>query len=100
MEFNKSVSNPMLMGAIELMKAEDTPEHRNMFIGELGKASFLSPAIVDPAPTEGEAPADRKDFLWRVWIFLKLQATERKYYTPFLVQKVFPFADTGLLHLF
>ena len=31
MEFNKSVSNPMLMGAIELMKAEDTPEHRNMF---------------------------------------------------------------------
>lgn len=53
MEFNKTVSNPMLMGAIELMKAEDTPEHRNMFVGELAKASFLSPAIVDPAPTEG-----------------------------------------------
>ena len=28
MEFNKSVSNPMLMGAIELMREEDTPEHR------------------------------------------------------------------------
>jgi hypothetical protein len=53
MEFNKSVSNPMLMGAIELMKAEDTPEHRNMFIGELAKASFLSPAIIEPAPAEG-----------------------------------------------
>lgn len=53
MEFNKSVSNPMLMGAIELMKAEDTPEHRNMFIGELAKASFLSPAIIEPAPTQG-----------------------------------------------
>ena len=53
MEFNKPVSNPMLMGAIELMKEEDTPEHRNMFVGELAKASFLSPAIVDPAPTEG-----------------------------------------------
>lgn len=52
MEFNKSVSNPMLMGAIELMKAEDTPDHRNMFVGELAKASFLSPVIVDPAPTE------------------------------------------------
>lgn len=53
MEFNKSVSNPMLIGAIELMREEDTPEHRNMFIGELSKASFLSPAIVEPAPAEG-----------------------------------------------
>ena len=43
----------MLIGAIELMKAEDTPEHRNMFVGELAKASFLAPALVDPAPTEG-----------------------------------------------
>lgn len=42
------------MGAIELMKAEDTPEHRNMFVGELAKASFLAPALVDPAPTEGK----------------------------------------------
>ena len=50
MEFNKPVSNPMLMGSIELMKAEDTPAHRNMFIGELSKASFLSPAVIEPAP--------------------------------------------------
>ena len=52
MEFNKNVSNPMLVGAIELMKAEDTPEHRNMFVAELVKASFLSPALVEPAPAE------------------------------------------------
>lgn len=52
MEFNKSVSNPMLAGSIELMKAEDTPEHRNMFVVELTKALLLSPAIVDPAPEE------------------------------------------------
>lgn len=52
MEFNKTVSNPMLVGAIELMKAEDTPAHRNMFVGELAKASFLSPAIIEPAPVE------------------------------------------------
>ena len=52
MEFNKPVSNPMLVGAIELMKAEDTPDHRNMFLGELVKASFLTPAIIEPAPTE------------------------------------------------
>ena len=52
MEFNKPVSNPMLVGALELMKAEDTPAHRNMFMGELTKASFLTPAIIEPAPTE------------------------------------------------
>lgn len=52
MEFNKTVSNPMLVGAIELMKAEDTPEHRNMFVAELAKAGFLSPALVEPAPAE------------------------------------------------
>ena len=52
MELNKAVSNPMLVGTIELMKAEDTPEHRNMFMEELSRASFLAPAIIDPAPAE------------------------------------------------
>lgn len=50
MEFNKSVSNPMLMGCIQLMRAEDTPEHRSMFVEELVKASFQAPAIIEPAP--------------------------------------------------
>lgn len=50
MEFNKPVSNPMLVGTIELMKAEDTPEHRNMFINEMMKAKMLSPVLVDPMP--------------------------------------------------
>lgn len=54
MEFNKNVSNPLLVGAIELMKAEDTQEHRSMFLEELVKADFLSPAIIDPAPAEDE----------------------------------------------
>ena len=50
MEFNKPVSNPMLMGTIELMREDDTPEHRNMFVEELTKASFLSPALIEPEP--------------------------------------------------
>lgn len=54
MEFNKSVSNPMLVGSIELLKAEDTVEHCNMFLTELLKASLLAPALVDPAPQEDE----------------------------------------------
>lgn len=52
MEFNKAVSNPMLMGCIELMKEEDTPDHRNMFVTELTKAQLLSPALMEPAPEE------------------------------------------------
>lgn len=52
MEFNKTVSNPMLVGAMELMKAEDTKEHRGMFMGELTKATLISPALIDPQPQE------------------------------------------------
>lgn len=52
MEFNQSVSNPMLVGCIELMKAEDSPEHRAMFIEELTRASFMAPALIEPEPRE------------------------------------------------
>lgn len=50
MEFNKPVSNPMLVGSIEVMKAEPTPEHKNMFVNEMMKAKFLAPAIITPDP--------------------------------------------------
>lgn len=52
MEFNKTVSNPMLIGCLELLKAEDTLEHRNMFIVELQKAIFMAPALIIPTPEE------------------------------------------------
>lgn len=54
MEFNKSVSNPMLVGAIELIKEEDTPEHRRMFMDEVTRASFIAPAVIEPKPQEDE----------------------------------------------
>ena len=54
MEFNKPVSNPMLVGCIELLRAEDTLEHQNMFIAELLRANLLAPALIDPAPEEDE----------------------------------------------
>lgn len=50
MEYNKTVNNPLLAGAIQLLKAEDTPDHRNMFLNEMIKAKMLTPAIVTPAP--------------------------------------------------
>lgn len=68
MEFNKPVSNPMLLGCIELMREDDTQEHREMFAAEFMKASFLAPAVVDPVPTVDEegkeviAPGSRIQF--------------------------------------
>lgn len=68
MEFNQSVSNPMLVGCIELMKAEDSPEHRGMFIEELTRASFMAPALIEPEPAEDAegklsiAPGSRVQF--------------------------------------
>ena len=52
MEFNKPVSNPMLVGCLELLKAEDSTEHRQMFVNELQSAKLLAPALIEPAPEE------------------------------------------------
>ena len=52
MEFQKIVSNPMLVGAIELMKADPSPEHNSLLIKEMMNAKFMAPAMVDPAPVE------------------------------------------------
>lgn len=54
MEFNKAVSNPMLVGCIQLMRDADTPDHRIMFAEELRKASLLTPAVIKPAPVTDE----------------------------------------------
>ncbi len=68
MEFNRKVSNPLLVGTIEVMKEENTPEHRNLFVGELVKAQLLVPAVVEPAPaldSSGQlklAPGSRVQF--------------------------------------
>ena len=51
MEFNKQVSNPMLIGTIELMKADRSKEHHNMLVNEILKAQFLTPADVNSFPT-------------------------------------------------
>lgn len=44
----------MLIGAIELMKADGSNEHRNLFVQELCRAEFMCPAIFTPAPVKGE----------------------------------------------
>lgn len=46
----KPITNPMLCGTMELLQAEDTPEHRKMFIDELVRARYLAPVVVTPTP--------------------------------------------------
>ena len=55
MELQKNVSNPMLMGAIELMKADPSEEHKKMLFEEIMKADYLVPALIEPTPVaDGE----------------------------------------------
>jgi hypothetical protein len=49
MEIDKTVSNPMLVGAMQLIKAdgkEVVPEHQAMFMQQLDKADLLAPADI------------------------------------------------------
>ncbi|MCR5426376.1 MAG: SseB family protein [Lachnospiraceae bacterium] len=50
MKLNENVSNPMLVGAMQLMKAENTPEHQQLMTAELLKATLISPARITPGP--------------------------------------------------
>ncbi len=52
MEFNKPVSNPMLNGLIELLKEDPSEEHRNLFVNELVKGSYIAPVTLVPAPVQ------------------------------------------------
>lgn len=50
----KPITNPMLVGAMELLKAEDTPEHRKLVMEEILHAKFLSPVNIEPKPVPDE----------------------------------------------
>lgn len=50
----KPITNPMLVGAMELLKAENTPDHRKLVMEEILHAKFLSPVTIDPVPVPDE----------------------------------------------
>ena len=58
MEFNKPVSNPMLAGAIELLK-EDAEKYKKMFWAEVLKAEYVTPVSITPPPLCGKNGAMR-----------------------------------------
>ena len=54
MLFNAKIENPMLIGAIEVMRADEDPAKKEMVLEEILKANFLCPATVSEPPIEGE----------------------------------------------
>ena len=55
MEQPRAINNPMLVGAIELLKADNSSKHRDFFLQELLKAHLLTPAAVTPKPEKDES---------------------------------------------
>ena len=47
---NMKITNPMLVGIIELMRIENTPERRRVFMEEVAKATLITPAYVEARP--------------------------------------------------
>lgn len=57
----RPITNPMLVGAIELMKSNSTSEHRKMVIEEMLHARFLSPVVITPTPVLDENGISKVD---------------------------------------
>lgn len=54
MKFNQKVSNAMLCGAIETMKADPNDKTRRMVLEEILKATFLCPVTLSQPPVTGK----------------------------------------------
>ncbi len=54
MKHPRVITNPMLVGAMELLKADNSTKHRDFFLQELLKAHLLTPATVTPGPEMDE----------------------------------------------
>ena len=48
------ISNPMLIGAMELLKKNNTPANLKIFVDEMMHATFLSPVVITPKPEKDE----------------------------------------------
>lgn len=78
-EKQKTINNPMLMGALELLRDENTQEHRNMVMQEILRARFLAPVVVDPPLVANEEGIARTE-ADRAINFLLLKAGDDKGY--------------------
>ena len=79
-EKRKSFNNPMLMGALELLRAENTPDHRNMVMQEILRSRFLCPVIVDPPLVANEEGVARANADSKVNMLLLTANDDKKYF--------------------
>ncbi len=75
----KTINNPMLMGALELLRAENTQDHRNMVMQEILRARFLVPVVVEP-PLEANEEGVAKVEVDRKMNFMLLSASDGNSY--------------------
>lgn len=78
-EKQKTINNPMLMGALELLRAENTQEHRNMVMQEILHAQFISPVVVNPPLVPDENGVARMTAENKINL-LMLTAKDEKHY--------------------
>ena len=77
------ISNPMLVGAMALLKKKNSPENRKLFMDELKHAKLLAPAIITPTP-EVDENGNRKVSKDSKVNFPMLSAAEgKRYFTVF-----------------
>lgn len=79
-EKQKTINNPMLMGALELLRAENTQEHRNLVMQEILRARFLTPVVVEPPLVAGEDGVARAEADRTINLLLLKAADEKGYF--------------------
>lgn len=82
-EKQKSINNPMLMGALELLRAENTADHRNMVMQEVLHAQFLSPVVVDPPLVPDENGVARMTAENKINLLMLTAADEKRYFMAY-----------------
>ena len=70
----------MLMGALELLRAENTPDHRSMVMQEILRSRFLCPVIVDPPLVANEEGVARANADSKVNMLLLTANDDKKYF--------------------
>ncbi len=78
-----TIANPMLIGAMELVKKNKTPENLKVFMDELLHARFLAPVIITPPPVADENGRVKLTDENKISIPMLSGANEKKYFMAF-----------------
>ncbi len=77
------ISNPMLIGAMELVKKNKSPENLKVFMDELRHAKLLSPIVITPPPTVDENGKAKLTPENKISVPMLAGSNEKKYFMAF-----------------